>query len=141
MILCSCDYVTWYLLIQDISCSLYSCHSMHACSYYTWSIVLIIHVVVIAFISLYWQTYFSYYFNALLVLLLHFCILFLLLFSLHVHLLVRFWQTLYYFSVSRSKSWYRREDRRMYYSSGVTPVSLVFVLDLYYSEWMVLLMI
>jgi len=34
----SCDYVTRQLLVQDVSCSLYTCHTMHARSYCTWSI-------------------------------------------------------------------------------------------------------
>jgi len=37
----SCVYITWQLLIQDISCSLYSYHNMHARSPCTQSIVLI----------------------------------------------------------------------------------------------------
>ena len=34
----SCDYTTQQLLVQDISCSLYICHTMHARSPCTWSI-------------------------------------------------------------------------------------------------------
>jgi len=59
-ILWSCDYVTRQLLVQDVSCSLYTCHTMHAWSYCTWSIFLIIHVIVITFSHRYRQTYYSY---------------------------------------------------------------------------------
>jgi len=49
----SCDYTTQQLLIQNISCSLYICHTMHARSPCTWSIVLIILIIVITFSSRY----------------------------------------------------------------------------------------
>ena len=39
VILWSWDYVTWYLFVQDISCSLYPCHNVHARSPCIWSIV------------------------------------------------------------------------------------------------------
>ena len=107
MSLWSCDYTTQQLLIQNISCSLYICHTMHARFPYTWSIVLIILIIVITFSSRYWQTYCSSYFNALLVLLLHFHILsFTILFSSCTLAGPLLTDHYYYFSVSRSASWY-----------------------------------
>ena len=107
VISCSCDYITQQLLIQDISCSLYSCHNIHTRSPCTWSIILIISVIVITFSFRYCQIYYSYYFNTLLALLLHFHILSpTVLFSLCT-LAGPVLTNLYYFSVSRLGSWYR----------------------------------
>ena len=47
----SYDYITRQLVVQDISCSLYICHTLHARLYYTWSIVSIIPITVITFSS------------------------------------------------------------------------------------------
>ena len=102
----SCDYATRQFLIQDIKCLLYSYHNIHALSYCTWSIILIIPIVVITFNSRYCQTYCSYCLNALLVLVLHFHILsFTILFPLC--LIGPLLMDLYYFSISISKSQYR----------------------------------
>ena len=56
----SCDYVTQQLLVQDISCSLYTCHTMHAWSPCIWSIVSFIPIIVITFSSWYSKTYCAY---------------------------------------------------------------------------------
>ena len=97
----SCDYITRQLLVQDISCSLHSCHNMYTRSYCTWSIILVIPVIVITFCSRYCQLYCSYYFNALLILLLHSYILSSTVLFLSCILAGLILTDLYYFSVSR----------------------------------------
>jgi len=103
----SCDYVTWQLLIQNISCALYTCHTMHAWSYCTWSIILIIPIIVITFSFWYRQPYCSYYFNAPLVLLLYFHILSFTVLSPSCTLVGPLLTDHYYFSVSKSENRYR----------------------------------
>ena len=53
----SCDYVSRQLLVQDLSCSLYTCHTIYARSYCTWAVFSIIPVIIIIFSSRYCQTY------------------------------------------------------------------------------------
>ena len=43
----SCDYVRRQLLVQDSSCSLYTCHTIHGRSPCTWSIITIILLLLI----------------------------------------------------------------------------------------------
>ena len=93
----SYDYVTWWLLIQNISCSLYYM-SHHACMV---SLYMIYHldfpVIVITLSSRYCQTYCSY---VLFVLLLYLHVLsFIVLLLSCVQLLVHLWRTLLFFSI------------------------------------------
>ena len=96
----SCDYISWQLLVQDIS---YYC---------TWSIFSIIHVIITTFSPRYCQTYYA----CVLLIVITFCptyCYYIFIFSLLslFSFVYSCWSAsdgpFYYFSVFRSESWHR----------------------------------